>query len=57
MEKFKVTPTNIKTGAKAPYYVIELPTNHNNRSLAISMAKEKSQLSSSPIFEFECDKI
>lgn len=57
MEKFKVTPKNITTGANAPYYVIELPTNHNNRSLAISMAKEKSQLSKSHLFEFECDKI
>jgi hypothetical protein len=57
MEKFKVTPTNISTGTKAPYYVIELPANQNNRSLAISLAKEKSNLSNSELFKFDCVKL
>lgn len=58
MEKFKVTPTNIITGAKAPYYVIELSANNNNnKSLAIGMAKEKSNLSNSQLFQFDCVKL
>jgi hypothetical protein len=59
MEKFKVTPVNMSTGAKAPYFIFELPSgnNSNNFSLATNMAKEKSRLSSFQNFYFDTIKI
>lgn len=55
MKKIKVTPINIKTGAKAPSYIISVPTSSNLDlyKLAISEAKTLSRLSSFDNWSFE----
>tara|TARA_R110000782_G_scaffold253454_1_gene341559 strand:+ start:377 stop:556 length:180 start_codon:yes stop_codon:yes gene_type:complete len=59
MEKFKVIPVNIRTGAKAPYFVVSLAANGNkqNETEARSVAKEMSSLSRYSNWDFEVNKI
>lgn len=59
MEKFKVTPTNIRNGATAPYYVISLAANgnKNQKAEAEKQARSFSRLSASDNWAFEVEKI
>lgn len=59
MEKFKVTPVNIRNGSKAPYFVISLSANgnKNQKSEAENQAKSMSRLSSFDNWSFEVEKI
>lgn len=59
MEKFKVTPTNIRNGATALYFVISLSANgnKNQKADAEKQAIAASRLSSFDNWLFEVEKI
>lgn len=59
MEKFRVTPTNIRNGAKAPYFVISLQANgnKNQKADAEKQARLASRLSDFNNWSFEVEKI
>lgn len=55
--KIKVTPVNIVTGAKAPYFIIDGDhKDANHLKIALEEAKSKSALSNSPRFTFKTAK-
>jgi hypothetical protein len=56
---FKVTPINIVTGTKAPYYVMEYSANANInlKKEAEKEARSLSRLSSFKNWNFEVEKI
>lgn len=55
--KIKVTPINVVTGAKAPYYIIDGDNkNTNDVKSALDEAKSRSALSTSPRFTFRTEK-
>ncbi len=58
METFRVTPTNIRNGATAPYYVISVSGKENNKkNEAAKQARSLSRLSSFDNWSFEVEKI
>lgn len=59
MEKFRVTPMNIRNGSKAPYFVISIKSdrNQNMKKLAEKEARLSSRLSSFDNYSFEVEKI
>ena len=59
MEKFRVTPTNIRNGATAPYFVISLSANgnKNQKAEAEKQARIASRLSAFDNWTFEVEKI
>lgn len=59
VERIKVTPTNIKTGVNAPYFVMEFPrnTNMNLKQMASDQAKQQSRLGSSEVWNFVAEKL
>lgn len=56
MEKYKVTPVNIRNGSKAPYYVISISSNQKKEE-AINQAKSLSRLSSFDNWSFEIERV
>ena len=59
METFKVVPTNTRTGATAPYYVISMSANNNKNAKAdvAKQARSMSRLSEFDNWSFEVEKI
>lgn len=60
METFKVTPTNIRNGAKAPYYVVSLQVKDRNKNMKAEAEKQVRPLSRLSAFDnwsFEVEKI
>ena len=57
MAKFKVTPTNIKLGAKAPYFIIEATNKHESQKEAESEFVTRSNLSRYPEWELNIQKL
>jgi hypothetical protein len=56
--KIKVTPTNVVTGAKAPYFIIDGDIKDaNNLKNAIAEAMNNSNLSNSERFTFKTEKV
>lgn len=56
METYRVTPVNIRSGAKAPYYVVSISSGQKKED-AIIQAKSLSRLSSFDNWSFEIDRI
>lgn len=57
MAKFKVTPTNIKLGAKAPYFIIEATNKHESQKEAEIEFATRSNLSRYPEWELNIQKL
>ena len=58
METFRVTPTNIRNGATAPYYIIKVANkDKNQKAEAAKQARSLSRLSSFDNWSFEVEKI
>lgn len=60
METFRVTPTNIRNGAKAPYYIVSLQARDKNKNMkteAEKQARTMSRLSAFDNWSFEVEKI
>ena len=58
-EAFKVTPINIRTGATAPYYILDYAPNPNVnlKENAVKEAKTKSRLNDFDNWNFEVEKV
>lgn len=57
MSQFRVTPTNIRNGNKAPYFVINAANKHEAETQAAIEFKEKSSLSRFPNWNIDIEKI
>jgi len=60
MDKFRVTPVNIRNGAEAPYYVVSVQKSmkiQEQKDNAVKQARSLSRLSEFDSWSFEVEKI